>query len=104
MYAKGYASFEITASGSFGPDFFFISFGAQLTGHIVKGSSFIQGNTLMNSKSNLARFWFNKKLNACSVDLSFYFTINLIFWKKTYTKTFNLFKGFSANENRYLYG
>ena len=104
MYAKGYATFEISVSGTFGPDFFFISFGAQLTGYIVKGNSHIQANTLINSGSNLAQFHFYEKINACSVDLSFYFTINLIFWKKTYKKTFNLFKGFSSQEGKYLYG
>lgn len=104
MYAKGYATFDISVSGTFGPDFFFVSFGAQLTGYIVKGNSYIQGNTLINSGSKLAKFHFYEKINACSVDLSFYFTINLIFWKKTYRKTFNLFKGFSSQKGKYLYG
>ena len=104
MYAKGYANFEISVSGTFGPDFFFVSFGAQLTGYVAKGNSHIQANTLINSGSKLSQFYFYEKINACSVDLSFYFTINLIFWKKTYRKTFNLFKGFSSQEGKYLYG
>ena len=103
MYTKGYAYFDIGVSGSFGPNFFVISFGAELTGYIVKGSSFIQSNTLINSKSKLAKFQFNKKINACSVDLSFYFKIYLIFWKKTYKTTYNLFKGFSSSSNTYSY-
>ena len=104
MYSKGYASFNIGVSGSFGPDFFFISFGASLTGYVVRGSSYIQGNTLLNSGSKLAKFHFHSKLNTCSVDLSFYFTINLIFWEKTYKQTYNLYKGFSSYDDTYLYG
>ena len=104
MYSKGYASFEISVTGTFGPDFFVVSFGAQLKGYILKGNSYIQGNTLLNSGSKLSQFRFYSKINTCSVDLSFFFTINLIFWKKTFKQTFNLFKGFSNSENVYLYG
>ena len=104
MYSKGYASLEISVTGTFGPDFFIVSFGAQLKGYILKGNSFIQGNTLLNSGSKLSVFQFYSKINTCSVDLSFFFTINLIFWKKTFKTTFNLYKGFSSYDNTYLYG
>ena len=102
MYTKGYASFDIGVSGSFGPDFFVVSFGAELTGYIVKGNSFIQSNTLINSGSKLAKFQFNNNISTCSVDLSFYFKINLLLWSKTYRTTYNLFKGFSSKYNSYL--
>ena len=104
MYAKGYAAFEIGAEGSFGPNFIVISFGAKLKGNIANGEAYIQGNTLLEYGSNLALFYFYKKITACSVDLSFYFTINLLFWKKTYETTINLFKGFSSDDEFYLYG
>ena len=90
MYAKGFSSFDITAEGSFGLNFVVISFGAKLTGNIARGEAYIQGNTLLKSGSKLAIFYFYRKISACSVDLSFYFTINLVLWKKTYEKTFNL--------------
>ena len=95
---------EISVTGTFGPDFFIVSFGAQLKGYILKGNSFIQGNTLLNSGSKLSVFQFYSKINTCSVDLSFFFTINFIFWKKTFKTTFNLYKGFSSYDNTYLYG
>ena len=104
MYAKAYAAFEIGAEGSFGPNFIVISFGAKLKGNIANGEAYIQGNTLLEYGSNLALFYFYKKITACSVDLSFYFTINLLFWKKTYETTINLFKGFSSDDESYLYG
>ena len=102
MYTKGYASFNIGVAGSFGPDFFVVSFGAELTGYIVKGNSFIQSNTLINSGSKLAKFQFNNNISTCSVDLSFYFKVNLLLWSTTYRTTYNLFKGFSSKHNSYL--
>jgi len=96
MYTKGYANVEMSVSGSIGPNLFIISFGAELTGYIAKGNSFIQSNTLINSGSKLAKFQFYKNIKSCSVDLSFYFKINFIFWSQTFSTTFNLFKGFSS--------
>ena len=101
MYVKSFADFDISVEGAFGPDFFFFSFGVELTGNIAKGSSYIQANTLTNKK--LALFYYYKKISSCSVDLSLYFAINLLFYRKKYTYDIQLYKGFSASEYFYDY-
>jgi hypothetical protein len=101
MYVKSFADFGISVEGSFGPDFFFFSFGVELTGNIAKGKSYIQANTLTNA--NLALFYYYKEISSCSVNLSFYFTINLIFYKKKYSYDVQLYKGYSASEYFYDY-
>jgi len=101
MYVKSFSDFDISVEGSFGPDFLVFSFGVELTGNIAKGSAYIQANTLTNA--NRALFYYYKQISSCSVDLSFYFTINLLFYKKKYTYDVQLYKGFSASEYLYDY-
>jgi len=101
MYVKSFSDFDISVEGSFGPDFLVFSFGVELTGNIAKGSAFIQANTLTNAHKAL--FYYYKQISSCSVDLSFYFTINLLFYKKKYTYDIQLYKGFSASEYLYDY-
>ena len=101
MYAKSFANFDISVEGSFGPNFLVFSFGVELTGNIAKGKSYIQANTLTNA--NLALFYYYKEISSCSVNLSFYFTINLIFYKKKYSYDVQLYKGYSASEYFYDY-
>ena len=103
MYTKGSTYFDLGVSGSFGPDFIFISFGAELTGHIAQGNSYIQANTLLNINSKKAYFSYYKNLYSCRVDLEFYFSIWLIFWKKKFKETINIFKGFSSYDYFYEY-
>ena len=54
------------------------------------GNAYIQGRSI--SGSSLARFDFYKDFIPKSVDIYFYFTINIIFWKKTYEATFNIYR------------
>ena len=103
MYTKGYTTFGLGVSGSFGPNFIFISFGAEITGYIAQGTAYIQANTLLNSNSKKALFVYYKNLSTCRVDLEFYFSIWLIVWKKKFKETINLFKGFSSYEYFYQY-
>ena len=98
MYAKGYTYIDVGASGTYGPDFFFFSFTARLTGKIAKGSSYMQANSIYGS--NLATFEFHKEFNACSLDLFISITVNYIFWKRTYSSTFNVFKLFGTRDTR----
>ena len=101
MYAKSFANFDVSVEGTFGPNFLVFSFGVELSGNIAKGTSYIQANTLTNA--NLALFYFYKEISSCSVDLSFYFTINLLFYKKKYSYDTQLYKGYSASEYYYDY-
>ena len=56
IYVKGYATFEVRSTGSFGPDFFVISsFGVKLTSYIEKGESYNQWNTLLKEGSKFAK-------------------------------------------------
>ena len=54
------------------------------------GKAYIEANSIENS--NLARFRIYKDFIPCSVDIYFYFTINIIFWRKTFEQSFNIFK------------
>ena len=103
MYTKGFTDFDLSVVGSFGPDFIFISFGVSVIGSIAKGNSYIQANTLLNNKSNLAKFIFYKNMNSCSVDIEFYFSVWLIVYEEKYSTTYNIFKGFSSYEYFYNY-
>jgi len=90
MYAKGYTNIDVGASGTYGSDFFLVSYTVRLTGKIAKGSSYIQANS--NYGSNLATFEFHKDFSTCSLNLFISITVNYIFWKRTYSSTFNVFK------------
>ena len=90
MYTKGYASYDVSVGATYGPNFYFISFGAGIRGTFMGGKAYIEANS--RSNSNLARFRIYKDFIPCSVDIYFYFTINIIFWKKTYEQSFNIFK------------
>ena len=54
------------------------------------GYAYIEGNPIPNT--SLTRFRFHGDFVPLSIDLIFYFTVNFIFWKKTYEQTFNIFK------------
>ena len=99
MYTKGLASFDLGISGSFGPDFYIISCGVELSGHIAQGDSFIQANTLLKNNSKKTKFLYYKKLSSCRVDLDFYFSISFIIWEKKFKKSINLYKGVSLNSS-----
>jgi hypothetical protein len=103
MYTKGFADIDLAVVGSFGPDFIFVSFGASVVGHLAKGNSYIQANTLLNNNSNLARFIFYRDMKSCSVDIEFYFSVWLVVYEKTFKETINIFKGFSNYLNTYGY-
>ena len=107
MYTKGFTYFDLGVSASLGPDFVVISFGGEVTGHIAEGNAYIQANTLLNVKSKSmskkAYFVYYKNLYSCRVDLEVYFSIWLIFWKKTFKDRFNIFKGLASYEHFYEY-
>ena len=65
------------------------------------GNAYIEGNSI--SGSSLARFKIYKDFSSQNVDLYFYFTINFIFWKKTFEKTFNIFSINYIFANDYYY-
>ena len=101
MYTRGYASYDVSVGANYGPNFFFISFGAGVRGKFMGGNAYIEGNSI--SGSSLARFKIYKDFSPKSVDLYFYFTINFIFWKKTFEKTFNIFSINYIFANDYYY-
>ena len=101
MYTRGYANYDVSVGATFGPNFFFVSFGAGIRGSFLGGNAYIEANSI--SGSSLARFRIYKDFIPRSVDIYFYFTINIIFWKKTYEQTFNIFKIGCVFEDRYYY-
>ena len=101
MYTKGYASYDVSVGVNCGPNFFFVSFGRGIRGKFMGGNAYIEGNSI--SGSSLARFKIYKDFGPKSVELYIYFTINLIFWKKTFEKTFNLFSINSIFASDYYY-
>ena len=103
MYSRSFSSFSIGAEGSFGPNFIIVSFKYSLRGTLASGYTYIEANTLLNYGSKITRFYFYRRLDACSLDIYFSFTINLIFWKKTYETTLNLFRLYSSSQSYYSY-
>ena len=101
LYTKSFSDFDVNIEGSFGPKFIVFSFGVALTGHIVTGEAYIQANTLLNSNSNLARVEYYKAINSCAVDISFYFSVYLLFYEKKFSKDIRLYEGFSSFERYY---
>ena len=101
LFTQSFSDFDINIEGSFGPKFIVFSFGVALTGHIVSGEAYIQANTLVNSNSNLARVEYYKEINSCAVDISFYFSIYLLFYEKKFSKDIRIYDGFSDFENYY---
>ena len=97
MYTKSIASFDLGLSGTFGPDFYIISSGVELSGHVAQGESYIQANTLLKINSEKTKFLYYKNLFSCRVDLDFYFSISLIVWEKKFKQSINLYKGVSSN-------
>ena len=95
LYTKSFSDFDVNVEGTFGPKFIVFSFGVVLTGHIVTGEAYIQANTLIN------RIEYYKKINSCAVDISFYFSVYILFYEKKYSKDIRLYEGFSSYENYY---
>lgn len=101
MYTRGYASYDVSIGATYGPNFFFVSFGAGIRGTFMGGKAYLEANSIPGS--SLARFKIYKDFIPCSVDIYFYFTINIIFWKKTFEKTFNIFRITYIFEDYYDY-
>ena len=101
LYTKSLSSFDVSVEGAFGPKFIVFSFGVSLTGHIVTGEASIHAKTLLNNNSNLARVEYYKNINSCAVDISFYFSVYLLFYEKKYSKDIRIYEGFSFSENYY---
>ena len=99
MYVKGFETAYLGVSGNVGLNLLIVSFGAKIIGHIADGTQYILANTI--SKYGQTRVEYYKKLSSCSVDLELYFSVWILFWKKTFSTTFNLFKGFSSYEKYY---
>ena len=103
MYTKSIASFDLGVSGSFGPEFYILSSGVELSGHIAQGESFIQANTLLNNNSEMTKFLYYRKLSACKVDIDFYFSISFLLWQIKLKQSINLYKGVASNSTFYEY-
>jgi hypothetical protein len=101
MYTKGYSSFYIGVGGNIALNFIVASFEGKVTGSIGEGNSYIQANSILNSDK--IKIIFYNRLSSCSVSLDIYFSIWILFWKKEYSQTFNLFKGFSVYDYYYEY-
>ena len=101
MYTRGYASYDVSVGATCGPNFFFVTFGRGIRGKFMGGNAYIEGNSI--SGSSLARFKIYKDFSPKSVDIYFYFTINLIFLNKTFEKTFNIFSIKLIFANDYYY-
>lgn len=94
MYVKGYETFYLGVSENVGIDLFIVSLGAKIIGHIADGTQYILANTIYkNGETRVEKY---RKINSCSVDLELYFSVWILFWKKTYSVTFNLFQGFTS--------
>ena len=103
MYAKGLVNYDIGLMFTFSVDLLIVEFGVGLTGHIVKGNSYINANTLLKIYPNWTKFTYSKQNYAMSVDLNFYFSVWLIFWKKTFQKNINIYKGIPISEYYYRF-
>ena len=101
MYTKGYASYEINVKASYGPSFCVVSYGSSINGKIASGNSYIEGNSILGS--DLARFEFYKDFIPTSVNLYFYFTVNIFWWKKTFDITMDLYIGHPDHNKNYRY-
>ena len=99
MYVKGYETVYLGVSAHVGVNLLIVSFGARLYGHIADGTQYILVNTI--SRYGQTRIERYKKFNSCSVDLELYFSVWILFWKKTYSTTFNLFRGYSLYSSSY---
>ena len=97
MYVKGYETVYLGVSAKIGVNLFIVSFGVKIKGHIADGDQYILANT-QNGKTGLEIY---RKFNRSSVDLELYFSVWILFWKKTFSVTFNLQKGYSSYNNYY---
>ena len=97
MYVKGYETVYLGVSAKIGVNLFIVSFGVKIKGHIADGNQYILANT-QNGKTRVEIY---RKFNSCSVDLELYFSVCILFWKKTFIITFNLFEGYSLYSNYY---
>ena len=70
--------------------YFYFRISHGMRGSFMGGYAYIEGNPIPNT--SLTRFRFRGDFVPLSIDLIFYFTVNFIFWKKTYEQTFNIFK------------
>ena len=102
MIAKSSSSIELSASASLAVNILVVSLGVKLQGNLFKGEVYIQGNTLIKIGSKLAEFNYYKKFNFCSVNLTFFMTVDILFWKKTFNiVTIPLFDGFRSLIEQY---
>ena len=93
MYVKGYESVIVGVTADIGLNLLIVSFGVRVIGNVAKGSQYILANTIINqNKVNIQVY---RVFNSCSVDLELYFSIWILFWKKTFSTKFNIYKGFS---------
>ena len=100
MYTKGNSEFDLDLEIGFGPEFLVFSFGGSIIGHLAKIKSFIEANTLLNTKMDKTLFKFNKNMNTESLDLKIIFlSIDLVATEKEYSETINLIKGFTDYQN-----
>ena len=97
MYVKGYETVYLGVSAKIGVNLFIVSFGVKIKGHIADGDQYILANT-QNGKTGVEIY---RKFNRSSVDLELYFSVWILFWKKTFSVTFNLQKGYSSYNNYY---
>ena len=103
MYAKGNVNYDLGLMCSFGVDFFIVEFSVGVTGHIVKGNSYVQANTLLNIYPNWTKFTFSKQNYAFSVSLNFSFSIWLIFFRKRFETNIQIYKGIPISEYYYRF-
>lgn len=101
MKTIGYTSHEFTLAVDLKIDFFVVSSGASISRQFIKGTSYIQVNSISNSDNSEVIFY--RDFNIFSVDLEIYFSIWLIFWEKKYSQTFNLFRGFNIYKKETYY-
>ena len=93
MYVKGYEGVYLSVSAGIGVNLFIVSLGAKIKGHIADVIQNILAYT-QNGETKVEKY---RELKSCSVDLELYFSVWILFWKKTSSVTFNLFKGFSSS-------
>ena len=93
MYVKGYEGVYLSVSAGIGVNLFIVSLGAKIKGHIAD----VIQNILAYTQNGVTKVEKYRELKSCSVDLELYFSVCILFWKKTSSVTFNLFKGFSSS-------
>ena len=94
MKTKGSTYHEFTFNADLKIDFFVRAFGAKISKQFIRGDSYIQVKSIVNSSKSEVIFY--ESFNFDSIELEVYFSVWFIFWENKYSKTFYSFNGFGS--------